>query len=100
MPEMLGGRADSGPHSVPVWEVRRVKDERGRREWARDVLASKKWVRMEDSGCVDDEGRPILERVGGFDGGVLRRRSPSNLKIMYVERFGFRRRRRGGYYSK
>ena len=29
----------------------------------RDALASKKWVRMEDSGRVDDEGRPILERV-------------------------------------
>ena len=26
-------------------------------------LASKKWVRMEDTGRVDDEGRPILERV-------------------------------------
>ena len=51
---------------------RRVKDERGRRDWARengmrwdswDALASKKWVRMEDSGRVDDESRPILERV-------------------------------------
>ena len=31
---------------------------------------SKKWVRMEESGRVDDEGRPILE--SGFDGGVLR----------------------------
>ena len=29
-----------------------------------DALASKNWVRMEDSGPVDDEGRPILERVG------------------------------------
>ena len=56
-----------------MWEIRRVKDERGRREWARengmrwdswDVLASKNWVRMEDSGRVDDEGRAILERVG------------------------------------
>ena len=53
-------------------KVRRVKDERGRRAWAREngmrwdsweALASKKWVRMEDSGRVDDEGRPILERV-------------------------------------
>ena len=26
-------------------------------------LTSKKWVRMEDSGRVDDESRPILERV-------------------------------------
>ena len=48
--------------------VRRVKDETGRRDWAREnglrwdswhALASKKWVRMEDSGRVDDEGRPI-----------------------------------------
>ena len=53
-------------------KVRRVKDKRGRRGWARenemrwdswDVLESKKWVRMEDSGHMDDEGRPILERV-------------------------------------
>ena len=36
----------------------------GRRRWdCWDALASKKWVRMEDSGRVDDEGRPILERV-------------------------------------
>ena len=27
------------------------------------ALASKKWVRMEDTGCVDDEGRAVLERV-------------------------------------
>ena len=49
-----------------------MKDEKGRREWASkngmrwdswDALASKKWVRMEESGRVDDEGRPILERV-------------------------------------
>ena len=53
--------------------IRRVKDEKGRREWARkegmrwdswDALASKKWVRMEESGRVDDEGRLILEKVG------------------------------------
>ena len=52
--------------------IRRVKDEKGRREWARkeamrwdswDALASKKWVRMEDSGRVDDGGKPILEKV-------------------------------------
>ena len=45
---------------------------KGRRDWVRengmrldswDALASKNWVRMEDSGRVDDEGRPILERV-------------------------------------
>ena len=53
--------------------IRRVKDERGRRVWARengmrwdswDALASKKWVRMEESSRVDDEGRPIVEKVG------------------------------------
>ena len=27
------------------------------------ALASKKWVRMEDLGRVDEEGRPILFRV-------------------------------------
>ena len=51
-------------------KVRRVKGEKGRRDWARengmrwdswDALASKKWMRMEDSGRVDDEDRPILE---------------------------------------
>ena len=51
-------------------KVRRVKDEKGRREWAREVgvrwdgwevLASKKWVRMED-GQVDGDGKPILKR--------------------------------------
>ena len=53
-------------------KVRRVKDERGRREWARKegmrwdswgALASKKWMRMEEAGRVDGEVRPILERV-------------------------------------
>ena len=56
-------------------KVRRVRDERrtGRREWASengmrwdswDALASKKWLRMEESGRVDNKGRPpILERV-------------------------------------
>ena len=48
-------------------KVRRVRDERGSREWAMengmrwDALASKKWARMEESGRVDDGGRPILE---------------------------------------
>ena len=53
-------------------KVGRVKNEKGSREWARengmrwdswDALVSKKWVRMEDSGRVDEEGRSILERV-------------------------------------
>ena len=35
------------------------------------MLTSSKWVRMEESGRVDDEGRPIITRVD-FDGGVLR----------------------------
>ena len=48
--------------------IRRVKDERDRREWAREVgvqwdnwdaLASKKWIKMEDTGRVDDEGRVV-----------------------------------------
>ena len=53
-------------------KVRRVKDEKGRRQCAREggvqwdgwvALASKKWVRMEDSGQVDGDGKPILKRV-------------------------------------
>ena len=53
-------------------KVRRVKDERGRREWPRenemrwdswDALASRRWVRMEDAGRTDDGGRPVLEKV-------------------------------------
>ena len=53
-------------------EIKRVKDEKDRREWAREAgvrwdgwssLASKKWVRMEDSGRVGEDGKPVLERV-------------------------------------
>ena len=77
-------------------KVRRVKDERGRgrREWAKeagmrwdswDALASKKWVRMEDSGRVDDD-----PGEGRFDGSVLRGRAPSNLDSMYLGREIFR----------
>ena len=56
-------------------KVRRVKDGGGRREWVReagmrwddwDALASRKWVRMEDTDRVDDEGRAVLERVEAF----------------------------------
>ena len=56
----------------PKGEGRKGKKRLGKGDWARengmrwdswDALASKKWVRMEDSGRVDDEGRPILERV-------------------------------------
>ena len=66
-------------------KVRRVKDEKGRRYWARenglrwdswDALASRKWVRKEDS--------------GGVDGGVLRGCPPSDLKVHV-----FSRRKRG-----
>ena len=28
-----------------------------------DMLASKKWIRMEGTGHVDDEGRVVLKRV-------------------------------------
>ena len=74
-------------------KVRRVRDEkgRGRWEWAEeagmrwdswDALASKKWVRMEESGQVDDEGRPILERVDlmeAFFAGVHRQIQKSRI---------------------
>ena len=58
-----------------------MKDEREREDWARengmrwDSWDAKKWVRMEDSGRVDQEGRPILERVDlmeTFSAGVHR----------------------------
>ena len=69
-------------------KVRRVRDERGSREWARVngmrwdswdalTLASKNWVRMKESGPVDDD-----PGESGFDGGVLRGCSPSDVKIM------------------
>ena len=32
------------------------------------ALSSKKWVRLEDSGRIDDEGRPILEKVDLMEG--------------------------------
>ena len=64
MPEMWGGGSDSDHIVFRCGKVRRVRD-----SW--DTLASKKSVRVEDSGHVDDEGRPILERESGFDGGVL-----------------------------
>ena len=74
MPERWGGRTDTGPHSVPVWEGPKSEGRKGKdwRDWARengmrwdswDALALKKLVRMEESGHVDDEGRPILEKV-------------------------------------
>ena len=37
--------------------------EKGMRWDSWEALASNKWVRMEESGRVDDEGRPILEIV-------------------------------------
>ena len=72
-------------------KIRRVRDEKGRREWAsesgmrwdRDALASKKWVRMEESGRVDDEGRPILERVD-----LMETFFTVRCKIVYLEVWG------------
>ena len=64
MPKVWRRGGNAGAHCVG--NIMRVKDERGRREWASengmrsdswDALASKKWVRMEESGRVDDEGR-------------------------------------------
>ena len=52
-------------------KVKRLKDEKGRQEWVRekgmrwdgwDALASKMWIRMKDTGRVDDEGKLVLER--------------------------------------
>ena len=72
--------------------IKRLKHIRNRREWAREsdlrwgrweALASKRWVRMEDTGQVDDEGKAVFERVElmeFFDGGVLRKRPPSDQK--------------------
>ena len=68
-------------------KIDRIKDAegRGRREWVRenemqwdcwDALASKKWVRMESTGRVNDEGRAVSERVDLMDeffGNVHRR---------------------------
>ena len=48
--------------------IRRLKDAWGRREWVEEndmrwdgweALASKRWVRMEDTGRVDDEGKAV-----------------------------------------
>ena len=44
-----------------------------------DALAPKKWVRMEDSGRVDDEGRPIQERVDLMEAFFIGRS-----KVMYL----------------
>ena len=44
-----------------------------------DALASKKWVRMEESGRVDDEGRPILEGWKRFSGS-LSNQTPTRLR--------------------
>ena len=37
VPEMRGGRADSGHIVFRCGKVRRVKDERGRKDWARET---------------------------------------------------------------
>ena len=69
MPKVWRRGGNTGAYSVPMWEP---QEGEGRREWARkegmrwdswDALASKKWVRMEESGRVDDEDRLIVEKV-------------------------------------
>ena len=91
--ECLGCRMEQEtPDYIMFWckEIRQVKEERGRREWVskdgmrwdgQHALASKKWARMENSGHVDNEGRPILE--GGFDGDVFRGRPPLDLNHVF-----------------
>ena len=58
-----GEEEETPEHIVSRCANMRVKDEKGRRGWARkegmrwdswDALASKKWVRMEESGRVND----------------------------------------------
>ena len=49
-----------------------------------DALASKKWVRMEDSGRVDDEGRPILERVDLMEAFFLSEEAIQNSYIIIL----------------
>ena len=69
MPEVWRRGGNAGAYCVPLWkyqegEGQKGVDKKGRMRWdSWDALASKKWVRMEESGRVDDEGRPILERV-------------------------------------
>ena len=82
---------NAGAECVPVWkdqegEGRKAKrgvGEKGRNEVGQ--LGYKKWVRMEESDRVDDEGRPILERVDlmeAFFAGVHRQ---IYRWIMYLE---------------
>ena len=69
MPEMQGKEE----HIVfCCMQIRRVKDIKGRREWVRETgmrwdrwegMASGEWVRLEDTGRVDEEGRPVFEKV-------------------------------------
>ena len=59
---------------TPLWEGQKSEGRKGKEKLGKGkrdevgqlgcILASKKtkWVRMEDSAHVDDEGRPILER--------------------------------------
>ena len=63
------GEEDNTPYHIVFrcMKIKRIKDEKGkgRREWGEiwDALASRKWVGMEDTGRVDDEGRAVFERV-------------------------------------
>ena len=68
------GEKDDTPDDIVFWcmKIKRMKDmeREGRREWVREnnmgwdswyALASKKWVRMEDTSRVDDEGKAVLD---------------------------------------
>ena len=75
--EMKIGRAEEEECPKCVEEGLQGNERMGKEQrdsW--EALGSKKWVRMEDSGRVDEEGRPILARVDlmeAFFPGVHRR---------------------------
>ena len=57
------GEEEETPEHIVFWcgNIRRVKDEKGRREWARkEGMRWDSWdaLAMEESGRVDDEGSP------------------------------------------
>ena len=100
------GEEEETPEHVVFWYmgIKRVKEIRKRREWFSlrwdrwEALASKRWVRMEDTGRVDDEGKVVFERVGS-DGGAFRK---CPFEEVYLEEFtsvyGMWGRRPGGGY--
>ena len=69
MPKVWRRGGNAGAHSVSVWEYKKGEGRKGKEgvgekgRYEVGALASKKWVRMAESGRVDDEGRPIVERV-------------------------------------